>query len=86
VDAEGNECFKNYMRTRQSPQVEAKSRLRYLPTEVENPTFQKVLDAHARSLEEIEKYKAAQADEQQSEPEAEKPQASAMFTPPTSQD
>ena len=58
TDSEGNETFRNYLQTRQSNTVEAKSRLRYLDTRVEMPTFQHILDAHARSLEEIEKYKS----------------------------
>lgn len=89
VDEQGNETFKNSLRVRQSPTVEAKCRYRHLPTDIENPTYQVILDAHAKSLAAIEEYKESQkAVEEAPEPAPDDgaPKASAMFTPPTSQD
>lgn len=85
VDSEGKDSFSNSLQTRQRAGVEAKSRLRYLPTHVENPTFQMILDAHARSLDEIEKYKA-QNPAENPVPATAEAQPTAMFTNPTSQD
>lgn len=61
VDAEGNDHFSNSLQVRQRAGVEAKCRLRYLPTHVENPNFGHLLEAHQKSLDEIERYKEEMA-------------------------
>lgn len=89
VDAEGNDHFSNSLQVRQRAGVEAKCRLRHLSTHVENPNFGHLLEAHQRSLDEIQKYKdeKAQAEQGQTPAPAVPEEATATpaaFTVPTS--
>lgn len=47
----GQEIYRNGLYTKQTPQIEAKSRLRHLPAWVENPTFNDLLKAKQVTLE-----------------------------------
>lgn len=48
--------FVNFLQTRQTRNVEAKSRLKYLPTTIEMPRFEHIAEAHKRSLTELQAY------------------------------